>query len=207
VLFKLTGSACSGKNTLAAGCSGIADLAVHDFDEVGVPSNADACWRQRALEDWIQRALGYQRDGRSLLLTGQSPLGEVLACPSAPLLDGIAVCLIDVDDHERLARLELRDGDRWDECAKLAFLGWAQWHREHAVDPRARPGVITEQGWEQMRWDRWLDWSRDDPRWSTSVISSSRRPVGEVVCDLENWIHHTQRLLETGELPLASGWE
>lgn len=43
------------------------------------------------------------------VLAGQSPLGEVLACPSAPALDGLAVCLMDVEDGERLRRLDARD--------------------------------------------------------------------------------------------------
>jgi catechol 2,3-dioxygenase-like lactoylglutathione lyase family enzyme len=46
--------------------------------------------------------------------------------------------LLDVPDEERRRRLNNRDPGRWDESSQQAFLGWAQWHREHAVDPRAR---------------------------------------------------------------------
>src|SRR5690606_16668863 len=62
---------------------------------------------------WVRRALEYQRDGIDLLSAGQSPLGEVLTAPSAPLLDGIGVCLVDVADEARCERLARRDGARW----------------------------------------------------------------------------------------------
>ncbi|WP_020659246.1 hypothetical protein [Amycolatopsis benzoatilytica] len=90
MLLKLTGSSCSGKSTLAfAVADRLQRVAVHDFDEVGVPERPDHHWRHRTTELWVRRALEYQDCGIDLLLTGQSPLGEVLAAPSAPLLDGI----------------------------------------------------------------------------------------------------------------------
>lgn len=56
--------------------------------------------------------------------------GEVPAAPSAPLLDGIAVGLIDVADEVRRDRLAVRDAGRWDADAVDVFLGWT------AEDPR-----------------------------------------------------------------------
>src|SRR2546426_204768 len=107
MLFKLTGSSCSGKTTLAYATAGrVRLIAVHDFDELGVPEGADLRWRHRMTEMWVRRALDCQALGIDLLLTGQSPLGEVLAVPSAPLLDGIAVCLVDVADEVRGVRLD-----------------------------------------------------------------------------------------------------
>jgi hypothetical protein len=109
VLLKLTGSSCSGKTTLALAVAGkLEHAAVHDFDEVGVPERADHRWRQRMTEFWVRRALQYQDRGIDLLLTGQSPLGEVLAAPSAPRLDAIAICLVDVADEVRRERLDAR---------------------------------------------------------------------------------------------------
>lgn len=144
VLLKLTGSSCSGKSTLAfAVADRLRDVVVHDFDEVGVPRDADRHWRHRITELWVRRALEYQERGLDLLLTGQSPLGEILAAPSAPKVDGIALCLVDVDDEIRRTRLAHRDPGRWDASAVDAFLGWAAWHRGHARDPRHRPEVIT----------------------------------------------------------------
>ena len=85
MLLKLTGSSCSGKTTLAyTAAARIRKIAVHDFDELGVPKGVDRHWRHRMTEMWIRRALEYQERGIDLLLSGQSPLGEVLTAPSAP---------------------------------------------------------------------------------------------------------------------------
>jgi hypothetical protein len=104
---------------------------VHDFDEVGVPSDADTGWRQRSPEDWLRRVLDHQSAGVDVLLTGQSPLGDVLACPSAVHLNGVAPLLLDVADADRLRRLERRDPGRYDDAAKRRCVGWPPmaWHR------------------------------------------------------------------------------
>lgn len=135
MFLTVAGSSCSGKTTVARACAEMNGLVVHDFDEIGVPAGADTAWRQRSLENWIRRALRYQADGLDVLLTGQSPLGEVLACPSAIELNGIAACLLDVDDQVRWRRLEDRGPGRWDEEDKRSFIGWARWHRGHAAEP------------------------------------------------------------------------
>lgn len=146
MLLTIAGAHCSGKTTAGRACAGLPGLAVHDFDELGVPSDADTQWRHRTMEEWLQRVLAYQADGIDVLLTGQSPLGEVLACPSAPKLNGIAACLLDVSDAERLRRLELRDPGRYDEEAKRRCLGWAAWHRSQAADPRWTVHIIDTTG-------------------------------------------------------------
>lgn len=102
LVLTMAGSTCSGKTTAAGHCTDVEGLAIHEFDEIGVPSTADTLWRQRSMEQWIQRIVEYQDRGVDVLLTGQSPLGEVLASPSAPRINGIAACLLDVDDRERL---------------------------------------------------------------------------------------------------------
>ena len=188
MLLTVAGSSCSGKTTTARACAGLDRLVVHDFDEIGVPSTADVVWRQRSLEHWLRRALDHQRRGLDVLLLGQSPLGEVLAAPSAVRLDGIAACLVDVDDEERLRRLDARDPGRWPAAARQAFVNWAQWHRGHAADPQHRPEVLTAGGWEEMVWQRWRDWRRGDPRWTVSVINTGGRTVEESSADLVAWV-------------------
>jgi hypothetical protein len=100
VLFLLFGSSAAGKsyalNKLRT--RGIADLAIHDFDEIGVPVGADTAWRHGANEAWLRRGLDYQAEGVDLLLAGQTPLGEVLAAQSAPRFEAISACLIDCSD-------------------------------------------------------------------------------------------------------------
>lgn len=84
MLLKLKGSSRSGKTTLAAvAVAHLSDgIVVHDFDEIGVPSKFPRGGRSQANEAWVRRAIDYQRQGLDLL-TGQSPLGETLATPSA----------------------------------------------------------------------------------------------------------------------------
>jgi hypothetical protein len=206
MLLTLVGSICSGKTTLARACTDIDRLAVHDFDEVGVPGDADRAWRHRTTEEWIRRAINYQDRGLDVLLTGQSPLGEVLACPSAPRLDAIAACLLDVADGERLRRLHNRDPGVWDPEAKRAFIGWARWHRGHAADPRWRQEVITAGGWNQMQWARWTGWARHDPRWHTAVIDTTGRSVDQAAADVGHWIADVRRKQAEGRLALTPGW-
>jgi hypothetical protein len=207
MLLVVTGSSCSGKSTLARAVGErVRGLAVHDHDEIGVPNDADKQWRNRTTERWIGRALEYQDRGLDLLLTGQSPLGEILASPSAPLLDGIAVCLVDVADEERRRRLDSRDHGRWSPAVLDSFVGWSKWHRGHAADPRHRPEVIIADSWPDMAWDRWSTWTKDDPRWSTHVLDTTGRPLAESVDDLERWIIGRRTAYQAGHLALSKGW-
>ncbi|GHF81993.1 hypothetical protein GCM10018790_69620 [Kitasatospora xanthocidica] len=207
MLLKLTGSSCSGKTTLAyAVGERLERVAVHDVDELGVPEGADRRWRNRTTERWVRRALEYQDRGVDLLLTGQSPMGEVLASPSAPLLDGIALCLVDVSDEVRRDRLTMRDPGRWDAPAVDAFLGWAAWHRRHAEDPRYRPDVIVDDSWHRMAWHRWTGWTAGDRRWRTHLLDTTDQPVAESVDQVERWVTEQRDALRSGCLPLRRGW-
>ena len=200
MLFVLTGSSGSGKTTVARAVRAD-NLEVHDSDEDGVPSNADTIWRQSSLESWVQRAAALT--GGDLLLTGQSPIGEVLAAPSAPILDGIAVALLEVEDRDRLIRLENRDPGKWSRQAKHDFVGWARWHRRHASDPAHAPEVLTTHSWTPMRWDRWTGWTAGDPRWQTEVIDTTDRTIDDCAADVQAWI---ARVRADSTWPLRPGW-
>jgi hypothetical protein len=193
MLLVVTGSSCAGKSTLAFPAGDrFVDLVVHDFDEVGVPVGADRRWRQQTLEAWVMRAVKYQATGRDVLLTGQSPLGEVLAVPSALLLDGLAVCLLDVSDEVRRRRLEERDPGKWRRQDQEDFIGWARWHRLHAADPQYRPDVITADAWEEMVWRRWSTWRKGDPRWVTEVLDTTGQTVAASTVALAGWIERAR---------------
>ena len=207
MLLILTGSSCSGKTTLARALGDrVQDVVVHDHDEIGVPEDADVRWRNRTTEQWIRRALEYQDRGLDMILTGQSPLGEVLASPSAPQLDGIAVCLVDVADDERRRRLGRRDGGRRPPEVVDSFVGWAAWHRGHAADPRYRPDVIFADSWADMVWERWSTWTKDDGRWSTHVLDTTGRPIAQSADDLERWVVVQRTAHRSGRLALSKGW-
>jgi hypothetical protein len=141
------------------------------------------------------------------VLAGQSPIGEVLACPSAVALDAVAVCLVDVDDDTRRARLAARDAGRWDTAAINDSVAWAAWHREHAADPRRRPEVVTTAGWAAMRWERWSAWTAGDPRWSVPVIDTTGEAPQSSARRLDEWVASVRRARAAGELELTRGWE
>jgi hypothetical protein len=202
VLLTISGSSCSGKTTAARACADLPGLVVHDFDEIGVPSDADRDWRQRSMEHWVRRALDYQEAGLDVLLTGQSPLGEVLACPSAVDLDGVAACLLDVADDERLRRLERRDPGKWQPDRTRSFIGWAKWHRGHAADPRYLPEAITTDGWPRMEWQRWSGWPSGDPRWIVTVLDTTGRTVEQSTADLRGWVAAAR----AGRVRVPRGW-
>lgn len=207
MLFLLFGSSAAGKTSALGPLRGrVANLAVHDFDEIRIPPGADTAWRHRANEEWLRRALDYQAEGTDLLLAGQTPFGELLAAPSASRLDAISGCLIDCDDATRMARLRAR-GPEWLERTGgelQDYLNWAAWMREHAADPSARAEVIRHESTaNEMSWRRWSDWHAGDPRWRVRVIDTSALPVEGVAAELVEWIREERALLRSGEHPLS----
>ena len=187
--------------------SRVHDAAIHDFDEIGVPSGADLAWRHRANEQWVRRALEDQTERTDFVLAGQTPFGELLAAPSASRLEAISACLLDCDDATRLARLQAR-GPEWLERTGGAiphYLNWAIWMRDHAADPTSRVEVIRcDAAWEEMRWSRWSGWGAGDSRWRVRVIDTSTSPVEAVVEELVEWIDEERALFRAGAHPLAA---
>ena len=207
MLFLLFGSSACGKTFVLDELRGRApDLAIHDFDEIGVPPRADTAWRHRANEQWVRRALEYEAEGIDLLLAGQTPFGELLAAPSATRLEAISACLLDCDDDTRVLRLQAR-GSEW--FARSAgelqdYLNWAAWMRRHAADPAWRTDVIRDETTEaEMRWSRWSSWTAGDPRWRIRTIDTSTSSVEQVADRLLEWIAEERALARTGAHPLA----
>ncbi|UEJ82826.1 hypothetical protein Bra3105_00375 [Brachybacterium halotolerans subsp. kimchii] len=191
MLLLVTGSSCSGKTTAAFSCADLPRLVVHDSDERGVPSNADTAWRQRELRWWVREAIRLEEHGVDLLLTGQSPIGELLAVPEVADLRA-AVCLLDVADEERRRRLAARDPGTWSPTQVDAFLGWARWHRRHAADPAHAPEVIVATGEPGMRWERWLPPAARPRAWQVEVIDTTGTPVLDTVSRLREWISRSR---------------
>ena len=206
MFFLLFGSSCSGKTVVLDELRGRVDgLAVHDFDEVGIPAGATLAWRHRANEQWVRRALEYQAKKTDVLLVGQTPLGELLAAPSATSLEAISACLLDCDDATREARLQAR-GEEWllrTGGTLPDYLNWAGWMRGHAADPMARVEVIRrDEAWSEMQWSRWSCWRAEDPRWRVRVIDTSDSPVEEVARALVDWISDERVLFSSAAHPL-----
>jgi hypothetical protein len=157
-------------------------LELHDV--VPIPRVPTLAWRQRATEAVVCRALERQEQGRHVLLAGDPvAAGEVLAAPSADRLDGIAVCLLDLDGDTQTTRLMAR-GD--DPALLVSHLAFADWMRGHAADPHHRPEVLQTDGWEQMQWERW-NGLHDAGAWAMHVLDTSRLTTDAVASELLAW--------------------
>jgi hypothetical protein len=206
MLLLLVGASGSGK-TAVIGQPQVRsrpDLAVHDFDEIEVPNGATPSWRQSANEAWLQRILAGDQ-GQDVLLAGQTPLGELLATPSAVHLDAIACYLLDCRDATRLDRLEGRT--RWTAEETSWHLAWAAWLREHARDPQWHQDVIRHAyAPPEMRWERWTNWQRGDPRWQCERIDTSDLTIAESAAAVGSWVERQRATRSTGALTRANRW-
>ncbi len=57
-----------------------------------------------------------------------------------------------------------------------------------------------------MRWERWQDWSRHDPRWGTTVLDTAAESVEQTAHSVQSWIAAVRDDLAAGRLSLAAGW-
>jgi hypothetical protein len=209
VLFLVFGASGSGKSLALTELRSrrVPRLDVHDFDEIGVPADPSRRWRQEANEVWLRSAADRQADGTDVLLAGQTPLGELLATPSAHRLDGISACLLDCDDETRIERLQAR-GPTSRARSKVdvdASLSWAAWMRRHAQDPSWMTEVlISGDSLPEMRWDRWSGWRAGDPRWRVRVIDTSEMRVEEVASKLVDWIGEQRSLAGSDVVGMTS---
>jgi hypothetical protein len=122
----------------------VASHSVAHGDDTG-PASADRGGGRAA-------AVELQSSGRHLLLAGDPiPAAEVVAAPSAPRLDAIAVCLLDATPEAQAERLATR-GDPAE--LLVHHQAFAEWMRRQASDPLYMTHVVCDAGWEQMRWDR-----------------------------------------------------
>lgn len=185
MFFLVSGAAAAGKSTLLRNISRqIRDLACHDHDEKRVVDQHTRCQR---LEEWIRGALTLQQQGHDFLLVSHSPLGELLACPSAPKLVGISACLLDCRDIVRITRMRTRGIDpRW--LPSQHTLNWAAWHRMHAWDPQWEQHVIVGNGPADHAYARWIHWEQHDKRWQVNVIDTTDIDAGQVLNLVMAWI-------------------
>lgn len=185
MLLFITGASGAGKTAVIPGLrKRLMHFDIHDFDERGVPAEADTRWRQQETEVWINRAIENQRLGRDTVVCGGAVFGEILACPSVSQIDHLGVCLLDCDDIVRLDRMRKFRGEE----PTMDLLAWAAWQRVHAVDPTWCPEVITRDGFDAMRWDQWREWERGDPRWQVSIIDTGHKKIEQITAEVARWI-------------------
>jgi hypothetical protein len=185
MFFLISGAAAAGKSTLVKNLPArLANLACHDMDEKWAATEFLRC---QHLEEWVQLALQRQAQGQDFLLVSQSPLGELLACPSAPKLAGIAACLLDCSDMLRVTRMRQRGFDpRWPPCQDV--LNWAAWQRMHAWDPQWEQRVIIGNGPSNHAYTRWTHWTQTDARWQVHVIDTTGLAIEPMLDRVSAWI-------------------
>jgi hypothetical protein len=163
MFYVISGASGAGKSTVLPLLQRLRpDVQWHAFDERWAGGSKRE--RQQLTEGWIQTALG---TGGHFGLLGQCPLGEMLAAPSAPSLADTRHLLLDVDDVERIRRLR----ERGDGQATQDLLNWAAWLRAHQTFADWQPDVLTVGGWEEMRWDRWLE--QDSALWPGDTLNAT----------------------------------
>ena len=201
MLFLLSGSSGSGKKTLAPLVARrVGRVAMHLERELPAATQQE---RMANMERWVERALALQAEGTDLLLPAQSPLGELLASPRAPELEGIAACVLDCHDHERTRRLARREPDpRWP--YGMDTLCWAAWHRMHAVDPQWEQRVIRAPAVSHYHWDRWTGWRAGDARWPVALVDTTGRAVAESAEAVAAWVERARA--EGTPLSRDAGW-
>ena len=196
MFFLVSGAAASGKSILIKNLPArLENLVCHDYDEKLVTDEDTRC---RQLEEWIQLALTHQQEGRDFLLTSHSPLGELLACPSARKLAGISACLLDCSDPIRIQRMRKRGIDlRWPPSQDT--LNWASWHRMHAWDPQWEQHVISGNGLPEQDYSCWMDWQKTDARWKVRVIDTTGLEIEQMLTMVAEWVQS-----ERNKAPLLS---
>jgi hypothetical protein len=201
MFFLVSGAAAAGKSTVVRLLAPrLKNVECHDADEKRVHDEYTRC---STLEQWIGLALEAQEAGRDFLLASHSPLGELLACPSAPNVDGIAACLLDCSDVARITRMRERGiNPKWPPTQHV--LNWAAWHRMHAWDPQWEPHVIDGNGPPTHDYERWKRWAQDDERWRVTVIDTTDASVAETADLVAAWLEAER--LRIPQLSSRTGW-
>lgn len=125
-IFFITGTSGSGKTTLVNYLKIILSQAlfeVYDFDENGVPPDADKAWRQETTDYWLMKAQKNNEQNKSTIVCGVSVPSEIassLKKPAMPIYFGF----IKVDDETIKQRLKMRG---WDEQLIQDNINWSHY--------------------------------------------------------------------------------
>ena len=189
MLYFVIGASGSGKTACMAYLGELnGDPKLYDFDDLAIGDDLGVVWRQRTTERLLNTAIRHQVEGRDTVVCGGAVLGEILACPSAPQVDGIAVCLLDCRDLVRVDRLRAQRPH----LATQDMLSWSAWLRVHVADPTWEPHVIRTGEVPEMDWSRWKSWQRGDPRWHAWTLDTSDMTLQQLGDWLTHWINDAQ---------------
>lgn len=185
-LYFVAGASGSGKTAVMPNLKELLgdNIAVYDFDDIGVPDAADKKWRQESTEKWLQKLLS---EGKDACLLGQIVLGEILACPSAKQIDTVNFCLLNVSDFERIQRLKQRNTYGIDQN----MLNWSSWLSMHHQDPQWMQHVLLDDCWHGLdfsAWDRLVNW---DSKAFVKALDTTRLTINQVAESINAWINQT----------------
>lgn len=183
-IYFITGASGSGKTAVIPYLKELLDydIALYDFDEIGVPEGADKKWRQESTEKWLQKILSENRD---VILFGQMVLGEILACPSAKRLGMVNLCLLDVSDMERIKRLQGRPNFIMDQH----MLNWAAWLRVHHQSPDWAQHVVKEDAWGKLDFSSWDTLDNWASKASIKIIDTTDLSLQESAEKIIAWMN------------------
>ena len=186
-LYFIGGASGSGKTAVMPHLKELLGdgIAVYDFDDIGVPDDADKKWRQESTEKWLQKLLSA---GKDACLLGQIVLGEILSSPSAKKIDKINFCLLDVSDFERIGRLKKRNTYGADQN----MLNWSAWLRMHHQDPEWTPHVIQEDAANIMDFSRLSALKSYEEVANVKILDTTDLALHEVAQELTDWINYTE---------------
>ncbi len=198
-LYFIGGASGSGKTAVMPNLKELLgdNIAVYDFDDIGVPDDADKKWRQESTEKWLQKLLS---DSKDACLLGQIVLGEILACPSAKQIDKVNFCLLDVNDFERIQRLKKRNTYGVDQN----MLNWSSWLRMHHQDLEWTSHVIQEDAASIMDFSRLPHLRSYDDVANVKILDTTNLTLHEVAQGLADWVNHTENTDHNLPIPNTS---
>ncbi len=182
--YFVAGASGSGKTTIMSDLKKVlgATVTVYDFDDIGVPDDADKKWRQESIEKWLQKLLS---DTKDACLLGQIVVGEILACPSAKQLEKINFCLLDVSDFERIQRLKKRNTYGADQN----MLNWSSWLRMHHQDPQWMQHVLKEDCWPGLDFSAWDQLDHWGDNVNFKFVDTTTLSIPQVAENIADWIN------------------
>ena len=190
-IYFIAGASGSGKTAVAPYLKKILPehFQICDFDDIGVPHNADKKWRQESTEKWLQKLL---KDNKDTCLLGQMVLGEILACPSSKQFGKINLMFLDVSDSERVARLKYSSPA----LANQNMLNWASWLRMHHADPSWTTSVIEEDASSIMNFSQLKRFNKYNEVANLRFVDTSGLELSEVALKISEWINNKNLKLE-----------
>lgn len=139
-IFFITGTSGSGKTTLSNKLKN--DLSptkfvIYDFDEIGVPENADALWRQKTTDYWLNQGIKNADQNLSTIICGVAVPHEVSSSKIKPSLP-IKFLFLKISDSVITQRLQNRG---WHEQLIQDNINWAHYLEKDVI---ACNGLIIE---------------------------------------------------------------